>query len=535
MRRSRVRISLEAFLQAETVFSVSAVFPFGVPRNCHNPVSIVSRDSFTSVKMRSSGDVDHRAEEQGPHHMTFEPAWTSHCCYCPSLLPNMIGDEEKSALAATLASEHTLASDATSSSFGPLHERKKDVASSDSLFSTASCFSSYSDVLLGTAFDLILVRSSTTTGERSTSCSDAIYCFDATTAGVGRNIAGGRNITSDLEYNCSSRGYRVELEVDTTMGSPLRFPIQNGKIQSAEDLVLMEDRINTAKEEEQKSGHSAANDKHSELALVTIASALRDGRNRARYLLFHNDDDLIGVAPIHIYSWSSCDRIIIIDIDGTITRSNIRGVVDTVLTEQYQHCHDGVCEFFSSLLAETTNKSESSGTVRAVYLTSRPIGLANTTRKFLSELRQQSQKKSLPDGAMIGFEGTLTQLLMMELVSKNVHDFKSKTLRNQVLRPFSELGRNNDVLLAGFGNTSMDCQGYHDAGLELHKIYWIDKQSTIYCLDEEQKTTRSSPTRRRSDYRKRRGSSFKGYQDASLVSHVLQREEEDRNAVAQPV
>jgi hypothetical protein len=34
------------------------------------------------------------------------------------------------------------------------------------------------------------------------------------------------------------------------------------------------------------------------------------------------------LAPVNIFLWSSTDRIMVVDVDGTITRSNIRGVVD---------------------------------------------------------------------------------------------------------------------------------------------------------------------------------------------------------------
>jgi phosphatidate phosphatase PAH1 len=45
---------------------------------------------------------------------------------------------------------------------------------------------------------------------------------------------------------------------------------------------------------------------------------------------------------------------VVSDIDGTITKSNARGVIDTIFTENYQYCHEGICNLLSNL-AEQPN------------------------------------------------------------------------------------------------------------------------------------------------------------------------------------
>jgi len=626
--------------------------------------------------------------------------WLSLICVCPTPLPNTISDEEVTAL---FASEHTITSShpmtmqsrtehSANTDDQPLSQpsktehtistRKQDVSSPSSLTSAEhfflasrdqtsapNCLSSFAaissnnfpnNIVLGTAFDLIVIRSTeftrSTVDHESTShvaCSDAIYSFDMTAKNFtaasrhpaiiassshpenGRPKSSGEQRSksrsesqSQSKPSSNSSKYQVVLEVDTASGSCLRFPVDpvTHTLQSPNTLEAPEDYRSipvspcSIEERGSTSGSSDGDledilqgeiDKeegtfsHCPTAMSKMAASLSEGRNRARYLLLFEEDVgddtndyyttstpgnsvVVGVAPIHIYLWNDQDKVIVVDVDGTVTKSNIRGVVDTVLTAQYQYCHDGVCEFFSSLLVsnETNggasannlhNQTDGKSNVRVVYLSSRPIALANTTRKFLSEVRQQptpasapqgNNPRGLPEGAFIGFHGSLTQLLIMELLTQSVHEFKSQTLLNQVIRPFVECRKRNsmtslttgategpleperitnDILLAGFGNTVMDIQAYHMAGLRLESIYLIDKKSRIYCLDSDgegqasgdrKNQTITSPNnslqssstnpnskpvepKARHEYMQRRGSSFEGYQDSNLLPHVL--------------
>jgi len=66
--------------------------------------------------------------------------------------------------------------------------------------------------------------------------------------------------------------------------------------------------------------------------------------------------------------------------------------------------------------------------------------------------------------------------------------FKASLLMDQIVTPFCNVSENPSdthasLFVAGFGNTLMDVQAYHMAGMELHQIYLIDKKSTIACLD----------------------------------------------------
>ena len=142
-----------------------------------------------------------------------------------------------------------------------------------------------------------------------------------------------------------------------------------------------------------------------------------------------------------IYLWNVRDHVIVVDIDGTLTKSDVRGVISTVVKKDYKHVHDGACAFFSNLVkltkiakndiednncicddsddaggkaknipnknVEITNCSsdrhqkqsnetavheeeqiELNGRIRILYLSSRPVQLMDSTRKFISNVSQ---------------------------------------------------------------------------------------------------------------------------------------------------
>ena len=158
----------------------------------------------------------------------------------------------------------------------------------------------------------------------------------------------------------------------------------------------------------------------------------------------------------YVYLWNVQDHVIVVDIDGTLTKSDVRGVISTIVKKDYTHVHDGMCKFFSDLVNLTrvpkhnindsntddcnvwekpvtetrfpilpnnnfgitnhsSNKNQNQtneitklekeqkyliGKIRVLYLSSRPLQLMDSTRKFLSQVSQchlnerQSKSKS---------------------------------------------------------------------------------------------------------------------------------------------
>jgi len=313
-------------------------------------------------------------------------------------------------------------------------------------------------------------------------------------------------------------------------------------------------------------------DAHEQASLQDLLQLLKPGKNEIRYL-FRTKQRVLGSASASIYLWEANDRIVVCDVDGTLTKSNVTGMYHTLLRENYHvHCHDQVCHFMTSLISNPNNHKESTptttseteratttkdnshdddpnlvtngggggggGKIRILYLSSRPIFIADKTRKFLThvtqpsaaqqpqsqssktqptnnninnnnsshELWKQPQASSqelelassrsltssssschrLPEGPLMGFSGRLLDVMKMELVSYTVHLFKASLLMEQIVKPFSyviSLPRKK-LFVGAFGNTLMDVAAYHMAGMELSQIYFIDKKSRIFCLDK---------------------------------------------------
>jgi hypothetical protein len=82
----------------------------------------------------------------------------------------------------------------------------------------------------------------------------------------------------------------------------------------------------------------------------------------------------------------------------------------------------------------------------------------------------------------------------MDVYDVNAHVFKYDTLQSYVARPFQQHWTTKDstepderarrIFNAGLGNTLFGMHAYHHAGIALHRMFLIDKQSRIYCLDQ---------------------------------------------------
>lgn len=365
----------------------------------------------------------------------------------------------------------------------------------NSSFMSSSQTCAVSTLTKGNAFDLILVSSR---NSHMTSCSEPTFNFGS--------------------FGAVSCGSRVVLEVEAVHLDQYITNIVNRKPQESRHYVqfpidenlkirLPENHISNVTMREREIS-PLDQPKHDPKALGLLAALLESGCNRGRYLLLSEADTITAIATVNVHLWSVDDRIAVVDIDGTITKSNVRGVVDTVLTQTYLYCHDGVCELLSTI-----------PNVRVVYLTCRPISLSDKTRDFLSRLRQADH--TLPHGALIGFTGSLTQMIFMELIYKSANDFKREALRRHVVEPYKEVGV--DVsFTAAFGNTLTDMAAYHATGMDLDSIYLIDKQSSIFCLDG--KTCEADALADRHEfYLLARGTKFQGYRDRRLLTHISEK------------
>jgi len=198
---------------------------------------------------------------------------------------------------------------------------------------------------------------------------------------------------------------------------------------------------------------------------------LEKGRND---ICFVCKSSFSGIKTIQasIYLWPSTSKIIISDVDGTITKSDVLGQVLPFLGGDW--AHEGVTELFTSITKRGYN---------ILYLTARAIGQSSMTKKYLDSLIQE--KHSLPPGPLfLSPDGVFTSL-KREVIERNPHLLKIPLL-TELKNLFPE---GSKPFFAGFGNRETDAVAYRWLEIPLNNIFLINTSSTLLRLGETKKTS----------------------------------------------
>ena len=171
-----------------------------------------------------------------------------------------------------------------------------------------------------------------------------------------------------------------------------------------------------------------------------------------------------------IYLWSFNSKIVISDVDGTITRSDVLGQVLPILGRDWTH--EGVTELFTKIINQG---------YKIIYLTSRAIGQSTMTKNYLDSLIQE--KKTLPAGPLIMSPDGLFTSLKREVIERKPH-----LLKIPVLSELKNLFPQNVApFYAGFGNRETDGVAYRYVNIPLNNIFIIDTSSKVLRLGETKK------------------------------------------------
>lgn len=143
---------------------------------------------------------------------------------------------------------------------------------------------------------------------------------------------------------------------------------------------------------------------------------LRKGSNS---ITFSVTSSYSGVATCsaRIFLWESKHKIVVSDIDGTITKSDALGHVFTMIGRDWTHI--GVAKLYTDIARNG---------YRIMYLTSRAIGQADSTRDYLKGIRQNGYQ--LPDGPVIMSPDRLIASLHREVILRKPEVFKMACLRD---------------------------------------------------------------------------------------------------------
>ena len=171
-----------------------------------------------------------------------------------------------------------------------------------------------------------------------------------------------------------------------------------------------------------------------------------------------------------IYFWTYNSKIVISDVDGTITRSDVLGQVLPILGRDWTH--EGVTELFTKIINQG---------YKIIYLTSRAIGQSTMTKNYLDSLIQE--KKTLPAGPLIMSPDGLFTSLKREVIERKPH-----LLKIPVLSELKNLFPQNVApFYAGFGNRETDGVAYRYVNIPLNNIFIIDTSSKVLRLGETKK------------------------------------------------
>ncbi|KAF6768475.1 hypothetical protein AHF37_05917 [Paragonimus kellicotti] len=172
----------------------------------------------------------------------------------------------------------------------------------------------------------------------------------------------------------------------------------------------------------------------------------------------------------YVYLWNWTDKIVISDIDGTITRSDLLGHLMPLVGLQW----------IQPKVAQLYDRIAKNG-YRFVYLSSRAIGQAQATRRFLHSVNQDNAW--LPDGPILLAPFSALHAFRKEVIERRAEEFKIECLRQmEALFPKDHNPSENvPALVAGFGNRLSDIISYRAVGIKEHQIFIVNHLGNIMC------------------------------------------------------
>ncbi|RVW99992.1 Phosphatidate phosphatase PAH2 [Vitis vinifera] len=165
-------------------------------------------------------------------------------------------------------------------------------------------------------------------------------------------------------------------------------------------------------------------------------------------------------ASIYLWKWNT--RIVISDVDGTITKSDVLGQFMPMVGVDWSQT--GVAHLFSAI--------KENG-YQLLFLSARAISQAYHTRQFLFNLKQDG--KALPDGPVVISPDGLFPSLFREVIRRAPHEFKIACLEDiKALFP-----SDCNPFYAGFGNRDTDEFSYLKVGIPKGKIFIINPKGEV--------------------------------------------------------
>uniref|UniRef100_A0A671KKN0 phosphatidate phosphatase n=1 Tax=Sinocyclocheilus anshuiensis TaxID=1608454 RepID=A0A671KKN0_9TELE len=177
-----------------------------------------------------------------------------------------------------------------------------------------------------------------------------------------------------------------------------------------------------------------------------------------------------------IYLWNWDDKVIISDIDGTITKSDVFGQILPQFGKDWTH--QGIAKLYHSV-AENGYKF--------LYCSARAIGMADMTRGYLQWVNDGGI--ILPRGPLMLSPSSLFSAFHREVIEKKPEIFKIECLTDikNLFLP------NKHPFYAAFGNRTNDVFAYKEVGVPLCRIFTVNPKGEL--IQEQTKGNKSSYSR----------------------------------------
>ncbi|XP_045375334.1 phosphatidate phosphatase LPIN3 isoform X1 [Camelus bactrianus] len=163
-----------------------------------------------------------------------------------------------------------------------------------------------------------------------------------------------------------------------------------------------------------------------------------------------------------IYLWKWDDKVVISDIDGTITKSDALGHILPQLGKDWTH--QGITSLY--------HKIHLNG-YKFLYCSARTIGMADLTKGYLQWVSERGC--SLPEGPILLSPSSLFSALHREVIEKKPEVFKITCL-SDIQQLFLPQGQ---PFYAAFGNRPNDVTAYRQVGLPESRIFTVNPRGEL--------------------------------------------------------
>ncbi|KAJ8378858.1 hypothetical protein AAFF_G00233600 [Aldrovandia affinis] len=202
---------------------------------------------------------------------------------------------------------------------------------------------------------------------------------------------------------------------------------------------------------------------------------LREGPNSVTYSITSQYQGTCRLEGT-IYLWNWDDKVIISDIDGTITRSDVFGQILPQFGKDWTH--QGIAQLYHSI--------DQNG-YKFLYCSARAIGMANMTRGYLHWVKDR--EAILPRGPLILSPSSLFSAFHREVIEKKPEIFKMECLTDikNLFHP------NTQPFYAAFGNRTNDAFAYRQVGVPVCRIFTVNPKGEL--TQEQSRGNKSSYSR----------------------------------------